>query len=61
LGQNEKKSLRIIGIEEREYSQCKGPEIIFNEIVENFPNLKKNKKPTKCQIDSTRKEIPPIT
>ena len=34
-------SLRIIGIEEGEESQLKGPENIFNKIIEeNFPNLK---------------------
>ena len=37
-GQN----LRIIWIEENENSQVKGPENIFNKIIEeNFPNLKK--------------------
>jgi hypothetical protein len=35
-------NLRIIGIEENEDSQFKGPENIFNKIIEeNFPNLKK--------------------
>jgi hypothetical protein len=35
-------NLRIIGIEESEDSQLKGPVNIFNKIVgENFPNLKK--------------------
>jgi len=35
-------NLRIIGIEESEASQHKGPENIFNKIIEeNFPNLKK--------------------
>jgi hypothetical protein len=35
-------NLRIIGIEEREDSQLKGPVNIFNKIIEeNFPNLKK--------------------
>ena len=35
-------NLRIIGIEENEDSQLKGPENIFNKIIEeNFPNLKK--------------------
>ena len=35
-------NLRIIGIEEREDSQLKGPVNIFNRIIEeNFPNLKK--------------------
>jgi uncharacterized coiled-coil protein SlyX len=37
-GQN----LRIIWIEENENSQVKGPENVFNKIIEeNFPNLKK--------------------
>jgi hypothetical protein len=35
-------NLTIIGIEERKYSQFKGPENIFNKIIEeSFPNLKK--------------------
>ena len=35
-------NLRIIGIEESEDSQVKGPVNIFNKIIEeNFPNLKK--------------------
>jgi len=35
-------NLRIIGIEDREDSQLKGPVNIFNKIIEeNFPNLKK--------------------
>jgi hypothetical protein len=35
-------NLRIIGIEDSEDSQLKGPENIFNKIIEeNFPNLKK--------------------
>ena len=34
-------NLKIIGIEEGEESQLKGPEYIFNKIIEeNFPNLK---------------------
>jgi hypothetical protein len=37
--------LQIIGIEESEDSQLKGPVYIFNKIIEeNFPNLK-NKMP----------------
>jgi hypothetical protein len=37
-------NLRIIGIEEDEDFQCKGPANIFNKnIEENFPNLKKEK------------------
>jgi hypothetical protein len=60
-------NLRIIGIEEREDSQIKGPVTIFNKIIdENFPNLKKEmpityKKPAELQIDWTRKDIPLIT
>ena len=35
-------NLRIIGIEESDDSQLKGPVNIFNKIIEeNFPNLKK--------------------
>jgi hypothetical protein len=35
-------NLRIMGIEEREDSQLKGPVNIFNKIIEeNFPKLKK--------------------
>jgi hypothetical protein len=35
-------NLRIIGIEESEDSQLKGPVSIFQKIIEeNFPNLKK--------------------
>jgi len=35
-------NLRIIGIEESEDSQIKGPVNIFNKIIEeNFPNLMK--------------------
>ena len=36
-------NLRIIGVEEREELQLKGPGNIFNKIIEeNFPNLKKD-------------------
>ena len=36
-------NIRIIGVEEGEELQLKGPENIFNKIVEeNFPNLKKD-------------------
>jgi hypothetical protein len=36
-------NLRIIGIEESEYSQVKGLVNIFNKIIEEiFPNLKKD-------------------
>jgi hypothetical protein len=35
-------NLRIIGVDENEYSQLKGPASIFNKIIEeNFPSLKK--------------------
>ena len=41
-GQKEKTKPKIIGIEESEDSQLKGPINIFNKIIEeNFPNLKK--------------------
>ena len=44
-----KPNLRIIGIEEGEELQIKGPENIFNKIIEeNFPNLK-NDIPVKVQ------------
>jgi hypothetical protein len=59
-------NLRIIGIEESEDSQLKGPVNIFNKIIEeNFPNLKK-KMPINIQEAyrtpnrQTIKEIPPI-
>jgi hypothetical protein len=39
---NEKPNLRIVGIEESEDFQLKGPANIFNKIIEeNFPNPKK--------------------
>jgi hypothetical protein len=39
-GHNEKTKPKIIGIEEREESQLKGPVNIFNKIIEeNFSNL----------------------
>jgi hypothetical protein len=34
-------NLRILGIDEGEDFQLKGPESIFNKIIENFPNLNK--------------------
>jgi hypothetical protein len=34
-------NLRIIDIEESEDSKLKGPANIFNNIIENFSNLKK--------------------
>jgi hypothetical protein len=41
-GHNEKKNLQIIGVDENEDLQLKGPANIFNKIIEeNFPNLKK--------------------
>ena len=57
-------NLRIIGIDENEDYQLKRPVNIFNKIIEeNYRNLK-NEMPMniqELQIDSTRKEIPPIT
>ena len=53
-------NLRIIGIDESEESQLKGPVNIFNKIIEeNFPNLKK-KMPMNIQeapnrLDQNRK------
>jgi hypothetical protein len=52
-----RQTLRIIGKEESEESQLKGPVNILNKTSEeNFPNLKKEnpmnyKKPTELQID----------
>jgi hypothetical protein len=57
-------NLNIIGVDENEDFQPKGPANIFNKIIEeNFCNLKKEiyKKSTELQIDWTRKEIPPDT
>jgi hypothetical protein len=64
-----RQNLKIIGREESEDSQFKGPVNIFDKIIEeNFPNLKKempmnrtHKKPTELQIDWTRRQIPPVT
>ena len=58
---------RIIGIEESEDFQLKGPVNVFNKIIdESFPNLKKEmpmniKEATELQIDLTRKEVHPVT
>ena len=58
-------NLWIIGVDENEDFQLKGPANIFNKIIEeNFPNLKKEmpmniQEPTELQIHWTRKEIPP--
>jgi len=47
-------NLRIIGIEDREDSQLKGPVNIFNKIIEeNFPNLKKGMPINKQEAYST--------
>ena len=60
-------TLMIIGVDDNEDFQLKGPENIFNKIIEkNFPNLKKQmpmntQEAYKTQIDWTRKEIPPDT
>jgi hypothetical protein len=41
-GHNVRRNLRITGIEENEDSQLKGPENVFNKIIdENFQTLKK--------------------
>jgi chromosome segregation ATPase len=62
-----RQNLRIMGVDENEDFQLKGPANIFNKIIEeNFPNLKKEmsmniQKPTELQIDWTSKEIPPDT
>jgi hypothetical protein len=43
-------NLRIIGIEESEDSQLKGPVNLFNKIIEeNFPNILKKEMPMKIQ------------
>jgi hypothetical protein len=53
--------LRIIGMEERENYQCKGPGNNFNKIIEeNFSNLQKDisyifKKPTTNRFDDESK------
>jgi len=58
---------RILGIEECEDSQIKGPVNIFKKIIEaNLLNLKAEMprnipEPTELQIVWTRKEIPPLT
>ena len=50
-------NLQIIGVDENEDFQLKGPANILNKIIEeNFPNLKNDmpmtyKKPTELQID----------
>ena len=63
-----KPNLRIIGIEEGKELQIKGPENIFNKIIEeNFPNLK-NDIPMKVQeayrtpnrLDQKKKNIPSL-
>ena len=60
-------NLRIIGIEEGEESQLKGPENIFNQIIEeNFPNLKKEMPMSIQEVYRTpnrldQKKIPPDT
>ena len=58
-------NLRIIGIEESEYFQIKGPVNVNKIIEENLPNLKKDmsmyKKPSEFQIDLIRKEISSVT
>ena len=57
-------NLRIIGIDEKEDFQLKGPVNIFNKIIEeNFPNLKKvmHMNILEVQINWTRKEIIPQT
>ena len=49
LGHNKKTKPKNIGMEEGEELQLKGPENIFNKIIEeNFPNLK-NDIPMKVQ------------
>jgi hypothetical protein len=60
-------NLWIIGVDENEDFQLKGPANIFNKIIEeNFTNLKKEmpmniQERTELQIDGSRKKIPPDT
>jgi hypothetical protein len=59
-------NLQIIGVDENEYFQLKGPANIFNKIIEeNFLNLKKemsmNIQEAYRTPNRTRKEIPPNT
>jgi hypothetical protein len=60
-----RENLRMIGIKEGEDSQFKGPEKIFNKIIEeNIPNLKKEmdknvQEVYRIPIRLTRKENPP--
>jgi hypothetical protein len=59
-------NLMKIGTEESEDSQLKGLVNIFNKIIEeNVPNVKKempmNIQETYRTLDTTRKEIPPVT
>ena len=41
LDKMKKPNLRIIGVEESEDFQLKGPVNVFNKIIENFTNLKR--------------------
>jgi hypothetical protein len=51
-------NLRIIGIEESEASQIKGPVNIFNKIIEeNFPNLKKEMPRNIKEANRTRNRL----
>ena len=60
-------NLRIIGVDENEEFQVKGPANIFNKIIEeNFPNLKKEmpmniQEAYRTPKGWTRKEITPDT
>jgi hypothetical protein len=60
-------NLRIIGVDENEAFQLKGPANIFNKITEeNFPNLKKEMPMNIQEVYRTpnrlnRKDIPPDT
>jgi hypothetical protein len=58
-------NLRIIGIEESEDFQHKGPVNIFKKIIENFPNLNKEMPMNIQEAYRTpnrldQKEIPPV-
>ena len=60
-------NLQILGVDENEDFQLKGPANIVKKIIEeNFPNLMKEvptniQEAKRIQIDWTRKEIPPDT
>jgi hypothetical protein len=53
-----RQNLRIIGVDENEEIQLKGPANIFNKIIEeNFPNLKKEKPMNIQEANRTPKSL----